>query len=265
MGSVKTRQFAAAPVPARRSNPTKIPTTIRGSIQLAVDGTIEDDAHRRVAAKLGKHVDLVERVAIVLSDGSDGAAGAICRIEARLTGMSEIIVEEDAPEPALALRRAADALGRTVRRAMRHAGHAPPAPAPKRSREGAPGLVALREDDGSLFDRRVGHASANLERTLDRPEKRRRDSFVDTAAPGVSATDRTAGYGATAARNTRRNTAGMTVALEDSRTRPSRKSTRRATNRVKSATPKQRTTQLAAHAPTVEATRANAQIHGRRG
>jgi hypothetical protein len=107
----------------------------------------------------------------------------------------------------------------------------------------------MRDDAGSLIGGRVGHSAADLEDALARPEKRRRDAFVDTAAPGVSASDRRAGYGATAARNTKRNTAGMSAALEDSRTKPSRKSTRRSANRQKAATPKQRTTQLAVHDP----------------
>jgi hypothetical protein len=44
-----------------------------------------------------------------------------------------------------------------------------------------------------------------------------------------------------------------TVALEDSATRPSRKSTRGSSNRIKSAHPKARTEQLATHAPSARA------------
>jgi hypothetical protein len=120
----------------------------------------------------------------------------------------------------------------------------------------------MRDDDGSLVGRRVGRAEANLERALDRPEKRRRDAFVDTAAPGASASDRRAGYGATAARNTKRNTAGMQVTLEDSRTTPSRKSTRRSANRMKGATALERARQRAVHGPTARATRARARARG---
>jgi hypothetical protein len=114
------------------------------------------------------------------------------------------------------------------------------------------------EGDGSVIGGRVGHAPADLEDALDRPEKRRRDVPVDTAAPGTSADDRRAGYGATAKRNTKRNTAGMQAALEDSRTTPSRKSTRRSTNRAKAATPITRTVQLAVHAPSTRAMRETA-------
>jgi hypothetical protein len=64
------------------------------------------------------------------------------------------------------------------------------------------------------------------------PPRRRRDVPVDTARPGVSATDRKAGGGSTAARNRSKSAAKKTpYQLEDSRTRPSRKSTRRGANR----------------------------------
>jgi hypothetical protein len=69
-----------------------------------------------------------------------------------------------------------------------------------------------------------------------RPARRRRDQPVNTALPGVSATDRKAGGNSTAARN-RSNSAGKKApyVLEDSvsRVRPSRKSTRRGANKQK--------------------------------
>jgi hypothetical protein len=68
----------------------------------------------------------------------------------------------------------------------------------------------------------------------ERPEKTRRDVWVDTAQPGTSASDRKVGAGSTARRNTKLNVAGMTSMLEDSATgRPSRKSTRRSAGRAK--------------------------------
>lgn len=68
-----------------------------------------------------------------------------------------------------------------------------------------------------------------------KPPRPKRDQPVDTAQPGVSATDRKAGNGSTAARN-QSNRAGRKagVALEDSqKDRPSRKSTRKSANRSK--------------------------------
>ena len=67
------------------------------------------------------------------------------------------------------------------------------------------------------------------------PKRPPRNVPVDTSLPGVSATDRKVGAGATATRNAseRAGRAAM-YRLEDSGTgRPSRKSTRRSANRLK--------------------------------
>jgi len=67
-----------------------------------------------------------------------------------------------------------------------------------------------------------------------RPQRPRRDKPVDTALPGVSATDRKVGNGSTGKRNISKSAAKKTpYMLEDSRTRPSRKSTRRGANKQK--------------------------------
>ena len=66
--------------------------------------------------------------------------------------------------------------------------------------------------------------------------KRRRDKPVDTALPGVSATDRKAGGNSTGARNASKSAARKTpYMLEDSvsASRPSRRSTRRGANKQK--------------------------------
>src|SRR5262245_54299282 len=68
------------------------------------------------------------------------------------------------------------------------------------------------------------------------PSRRRRDRPVDTAQPGVSATDRRAGGKSTGARNVSKSAARKApYMLEDSvaPARPSRKSTRRGANREK--------------------------------
>lgn len=97
------------------------------------------------------------------------------------------------------------------------------------------------DDPGEIIGPRVGRGGAALERALARPEKRRRDSVVDTSLPGVSASDRRAGGGISARRNTRAKPRRGTAALEDSRTKPSRKSTRRSVNRGKPSQGKERT------------------------
>jgi hypothetical protein len=66
------------------------------------------------------------------------------------------------------------------------------------------------------------------------PPPPRRDVGVDTAKPGVSASDRKVGLESSARRNLKKNGAPRaSVVLEDSLGQPTRKSTRRAANRAK--------------------------------
>lgn len=91
-------------------------------------------------------------------------------------------------------------------------------------------------------------------------KRKRRDTPVDTAKPGVSATDRKAGAGGTAARNVSKHAAKKaTYALEDSATgRPSRKSSRRAKNRAKPNSNLTRQRQREARSPEARASQAAA-------
>jgi hypothetical protein len=236
-----------------------IPLAVRGRLELDEDQRAQVGV--RLARKLGSFASHVERVSVRFED-ADGPRGinAVCRVKVVLRALPSVVVEERAADPLVALGRAAEAAGRAVRRAVRRADRSSPR-AVRRSGKGAPvgRRGALRwDDEGSLIGRRVGQGQANLERALARPEKQRRDAYVDTAMPGVSATDRRAGYGATAARNTKRNTAGMTAALEDSRTTPSRKSTRKSQNRARSATLLELKARHRLLSPTAKATRGKA-------
>ena len=89
-----------------------------------------------------------------------------------------------------------------------------------------------------------------------RPRPPRRDTPVDTAKPGVSATQRKAGHGSTAERN-RSKSAGKKAAyaLEDSRTRPSRKSTRGGANRQRPDAELKKRQMLLTRSPSVQAAR----------
>lgn len=92
------------------------------------------------------------------------------------------------------------------------------------------------------------------------PAKKRRDVPVDTAQPGVSATDRKIGKGATAKRNVSASAEKKASwVLEDSTTdTPSRKSTRKAANHAKpDSNLRQRETRRTS-APSSRATRAAA-------
>lgn len=67
-----------------------------------------------------------------------------------------------------------------------------------------------------------------------RPPRPKRNTPVDTAAPGVSATDRKAGGGSSSRNASARAGKKGGASLEDSATgRPSRKSTRRSKGRIK--------------------------------
>lgn len=110
-------------------------------------------------------------------------------------------------------------------------------------------------DTGELIGRRTGQGAAALRRAAARPEKARRDAYVDTSLPGVSAADRKAGGDMTARRNSKRRAPRAAAALEDSRTRPSRKSTRRSANRAKSGQAKTVTVMVRATSPSARAGR----------
>jgi hypothetical protein len=190
-----------------------------------------------------KYATHIQRATVRFEDvnGPRGGVDVACRVKIVLDGLPSIVVEKRATQAMDAVVPAAEAVGRALRRALQRAGGHTSTPGRKkpkerRERTGVAQPQSPRlDDEGSLICRRVGRSKANLERALARPEKARRDAYVDTAAPGTSASDRRAGYGATAARNTRRRTSGMTFALEDSRTRPSRKSTRKSVNRTRAA------------------------------
>jgi hypothetical protein len=255
-----TATAKAAKTRTERAERWTIPLTLRSRLDL-------DDAQRAaVRARLGRKLENfaghIERVSVRFEDanGPRGGGDAVCRVKVTLRALASVVVEKRDADALVALSRAAEAVGRAVRRALRRAGRSAPRAARRAEKRGAlaPSGMTRRDDEGSLIGRRVGRGQANLELALARPEKERRDVFVDTAAPGTSATDRRAGYGATAARNTKRNTAGMAVALEDSRTTPSRKSTRKSKNRSRSATLIERKAQLAVQSPKARATRAKA-------
>jgi hypothetical protein len=110
---------------------------------------------------------------------------------------------------------------------------------------------------GSLIGRRVGRSRERLLDAASRPEKLRGDAIVDTSLPNVSATDRKVGRQATAKRNTRLDTRRATATLEDSATgQPSRKSTRKSSQRSLSGTQLGKQTRRTLQTPKRRATRA---------
>src|SRR5690606_12367191 len=130
-----------------------------------------------------------------------GGIDVMCRIKLVMGGRPSIQVAETAVDPAAAFRRALPVLVRALERTRdKHglrAGRRPGARKPL-----AEVSAAAPADAGEIIGRRVGRGAAALARALARPEKARRDAYVDTSRPGVSASDRRAGGPMSARRNT---------------------------------------------------------------
>ena len=193
----------------------------------------------QLARRVGRAAGLIERITVRFEDvnGPKGGIDTVCRIKVVISGRPSLIIAKRAHSHASAFAHAADALRTAIEREQTkhrlHTGRRPGPSGPPRSRTPEP-------DAGELIGRRVGRGPAALARALHRPEKLDRAHYVDTAARGRSASDRRAGDIFTARRNTLRRTTRATAALEDSRTRPSRKSTRRSANRGKPSQTKER-------------------------
>jgi ribosome-associated translation inhibitor RaiA len=196
----------------------------------------------KMGLRLGKFARHIERVTVRFEDvnGPRGGVDSLCRVKVVMSGVPSVVVEETAADPMRAFDRASQRAERAVRSGLERArtsGRIRRLPVSSgravRGRAGS-GRVNPPPAKGSLVGRRVGRSAANLEKAAARPEKERRDYYVDTSLPGVSASDRRAGGGSTARRNTLKRTRRATATLEDSATgRPSRKSTRKSASRAK--------------------------------
>lgn len=210
----------------------------------------------QLARRIGHAAGLVERISVRFEDvnGPKGGVDIVCRIKVVMSGRPSLIVEKRADSHATAFAQAVTAVSTAVRREqgkhrLRTGPHPAPRPAPRKRRQ------AARPDRGELIGRRVGRGPEALERALRRPEKHDRAAYVDTARTGTSASDRRAGGPYAARRNTLARTTRATATLEDSRTRPSRKSTRRSANRGKPSQTKERAVAARMHAPGVRSSR----------
>jgi hypothetical protein len=259
-----TQQASYATVAPKRSRGrTSIddtPITTRSRVTLPAEDRRNIEARlRRALAPFGPRI---ERATIRFEDvnGPRQGVGMRCAIKVVFSGSDSIIVEERATNVLETARLAIPRVARSVRRYAGQSGGKTPRPTHQRSASpraaSAPRqAVPKRLDPGNLIGKRVGRGQANLTAALERPEKLRRDALVDTAQPGVSATARKAGGGSTARRNSKQNDSGMTAALEDSRSKPSRKSTRGATNRTQGATQLTRRAQRKVRSPQARAAR----------
>jgi hypothetical protein len=237
---------------------------------VSVDEATREHVRRRLAAKLGKLAPHIQRLTVRFTDvnGPRGGAGVDCDVKVVLNGQPSVVYSMRGHEPREAFDRATPGLVRAVRGAL---SGVPPSAAPRApalgtrrapsARRGVTATARLGHPspEGSFIGRRVGRSEQNLERALQRPEKERRDFPVDTAAPGRSATDRKAGGGSTARRNTKKRVPRAVATLEDSaRDRPSRKSTRQSANRAKQGSKLRRREVREVHAPGARAARAAA-------
>jgi hypothetical protein len=201
--------------------------------------------HDRLVRQLAKFAPQIERVDVRLGDvhGPKGGVDRSCMVHVILSGLPPVIAEAvgETHQHAFdqAAGRAARATGHNLARHGFSTGHKrrsrpPTRPTPDQQAAALDSLASENGDQEPLFGKRAGHGRDQLMLLQQRPEKVRRDIPVDTSKPGTSASDRKAGYGHTGKRNTKLNNAGMTYALEDSTSaRPSRKSSRRSSNRSK--------------------------------
>jgi hypothetical protein len=230
----------------------RTPVTIRAAD--APSAGLAERIRARLSRRVGHAAGLVERITVRFEDvnGPRGGIDTVCRIKVVMSGRPSLLVEKRAHSQAAAFARAAGAIATSVARARRKHGLS------TGRRPGEPGRPSPRppiHDDGELIGRRVGRGVAALARALMRPEKLDRAHYVDTAAPGASASDRRAGGPFSARRNTRARTPRATATLEDSRARPSRKSTRRSANRGKPSQTKERAAAAKMQAPRARAAR----------
>lgn len=246
-----------------RTEADETPLAIRSRIRLQPD--VRDAIRAQFGRKLGQYALHIERISVRIDDvnGPKGGIDLVCRVKLVLSGLPSVVVEERGAKIVPLMTRAANVAERALRRELQRRERSSPGATRRAEAAPAPVKPPAAPDEGSLIGRRVGRSKANLERALARPEKLRGDAYVDTAAPGTSASDRKVGYGSTARRNTKRNQAGMTAALEDSRTTPSRKSTRKSANRMRSGTQLTNKASAESLAPKTQATRARAQARVR--
>jgi hypothetical protein len=220
-----------------------------------------DHVRAKLGRKLGKFATSIERVSVRFEDinGPRGGVDTRSRIKVVMSDVPTVVVESLGMDAQHAFDTASSTAERAVRKSLGRAGVSRGRMAGKATRKKAPKRrVNPAPAAGALVGRRVGRSAENLAEVKARPDKARRDAFVDTAAKGVSATDRKAGGGSTARRNVGRGQRA-TATLEDSATgKPSRKSTRRGANRAKSGSKQGRAAARKTRSPKRKATKAQA-------
>jgi ribosome-associated translation inhibitor RaiA len=241
--------------------------TIRSRVELPPD--VERAIRASLDHELGNAAALIERGTVQFEDieGPEQRIETLCRIRFVLSGRPLVAAEEHAADPQAAFDLAIPKVARVLeeareeddvaarkRRRGRGSAKGKRATNPRGATHGRSAGATYQDPGdaaGSVIGRRVGHGAAALQHALARPEKQRRDAYLDTSVPGVAESERRAGGGSTARRNTkaRPRKSKQVALLEDSRTKPSRKSTRRSATRTKQGTAKERTERGILYAP----------------
>jgi putative sigma-54 modulation protein len=254
------------------AGPTSIQLEIRSGgmdLEPALRGWI----YERIERQLGKYASQIERVDVRFGDenGPRGGQDKCCLVHVILSKLPPVVVEIRGETEREAFDLAAARAERATRRNMEKHGFSTHHHKHKQQHDMSAAVVSadgVSEDDdmelegidenAGAYGRREGHSQQQLMDLQARPEKLRTDLVNDTSEPGVSADDRKIGAEHTASRNTKLNTAGMPYALEDSTTgKPSRKSTRAGSNRIKPGNPMTQRTKAAVHSPQNEHMRNN--------
>lgn len=232
-----------------------------------IDPALRRWIYGRLGRELGKFAPIIERVQVRLEDenGPKGGLDKCCTVRLLLSSLPPLVVTTRGMSEREAFDLAAGRAERALHHALSRRGfttkhlaakHESTPPEAEGAAQGEDNLVESKGADEPWFDRRAGHGHEQLMLLAARPEKVRRDLQVDTALPGSGADDRKVGYGHTARRNTKLNTAGMSFALEDSTNgRPSRKSTRGGMSHVKPDTGLTRRTRSNVQSPQARAER----------
>lgn len=241
-------EIAAEPSGATVSS-IQTPLEIR-SLDGAVEPALYAWIRERFGRHLGKFAPQMERIEVRFSDenGPKGGVDRHCLVHLVLSSLSPVVVEDRGKTD----REAFDLAAGRAERALKHTLSRRDFSVKNREKQRAhndgmqePQVEEISEDEvdtqDSLYGRREGRGADAL-------------ALMTAHDGGRRAAELSESH--TAMRNTKLNTAGMTHDLEDSTSgRPSRKSTRRSHDHIKSATPLTTQTKSEVHTPSARAAR----------
>ncbi len=221
----KTPRFRKGRV--ARAAITAPPLRIRAT-GVALTAAIEKRTRTVLSRRLSRFGTQIQRIDVRFKDvnGPRGGADTVVRIHVTVVGRPSVFVEERALDVHRALARAAASLSQAM--------------------DSSIGKLGRRAPAGARPSSSSASASASA-----------------ATAPAAAPSRRRAPPASTPRRRPRRR--GMIYRLEESATKPSRKSTRKSVNRAKGASQLSRRTRRAKHSPKSRASRAQSQRKRSRG